>query len=141
MSNQTKTQNNVFVDIWTSLRALPLWVQIWTMFILAPINMASLFFLEQPLGKWVAFLAIIAMLPNIPLMLKDRGFSKVMGVPHTIPWTILVLMLIFFRPSGSAGYNVYLWLLLVINAISLPFDYTDSWQWFRGNRAVAGREA
>lgn len=136
MTNHQQTSNNVFKDIGESFLALPMWVKVWALLILTPINLVSLFFLNEPLGKWVAFLAIVAMVPNLPLMLRDRGFSTVMGIPHVIPWTILVIFLLFFRPEGSAAYNVYLWILLITDGISLPFDYTDSVKWFRGKRSV-----
>ena len=138
MSNQVNSQNNLPTDIWISFRALPTWVQVW-MLILVSVNFVSLFFLNQPMGRWIAFLAIFAMVPNLPLMLRDRGFGKVMALPHVIPWTILVVILLFFRPQGSVAYNAFLWILLIVDLISLGFDYTDAWQWFKGHREISGR--
>ncbi len=140
-ANQTtgKSQNNIFVDIWNSFRALPAWVQIWVAFILAPINMASLYFINEPSGLWIAFLANIGMMLNMPVMFKDRGFSKMMAIPHLIPWTILVIWLAFFRPVGGENYNTYLLVLLVVDVISLGFDYPDAIKWLKGDRKPAGR--
>ncbi len=126
-------------DIWSSFRALPAWVQIWVAFVLAPVNMATLLFINQPGGLLVAGLANLAMMLNMPVMLKERGFSKLMGLPHLIPWTILVYILAFNRPPADGLYDSFLTLLLVTNTVSLLFDYPDTLRWFRGDRAVAGR--
>jgi len=130
-------KGNVFVEIWNSFRATPGWVQIWMMVLLAPINMASLFFLDEPMGMLIAFLANIGMLLNIPVMFYDRGVSKLMSVPHLIPWTVIVVLIIFYRPEATGPYDTYLWILLVTNLISLAFDYVDSMKWFKGDRAIA----
>jgi len=139
MPASEKIQSNVFVEIWNSFRATPGWVQIWMVFILMPINMASVFFINEPMGLLIAFLANIAMLMNIPVMFYDRGVSKLMSTPHLIPWTILVILLIFFRPEATGLYNIFLWALLIINLISLAFDYVDALKWFKGDRAIASR--
>lgn len=128
-------------DIWNSFRALPAWVQIWVAFILAPVNMATLLFINQPGGLLVAGLANLAMMLNMPVMLRERGFSKLMGLPHLIPWTILVYILAFQRPAAEGLYDTFLTVLLITNTISLLFDYPDTLRWFQGDRAVAGRKA
>lgn len=135
----TETGNNILVDCWTSFRAMPAWVQIWVAFILMPINMASLFFISQPMGIWVALLANIAMMLNLPVMVMDRGFSKAMALPHLIPWTILVGILLFARPEAAGLYGTYLYVLLGTNIISLLFDFPDAVHWLHGDRKVAGR--
>jgi len=128
----------IFLDIWRSYRSLPLWVQIWVVGILVPVNSTALFFIFQPSGIWVAILAIGAMLPNIPIILYERGLSKMMALPHLIPWSILVLWLLIAMPQGSVAYGVFLWILLVVNAISLAFDIPDALKWREGDRRVAG---
>ena len=127
----------MLTDIWKSFRAMPVCVQIWVAFLLVPINMASVFFIDQPSGVWVAILAIGAMMLNIPVMLYDKGFSKLMAFPHLIPWTILVLWIAFARPIGTAGFDNYLSILLITNVISLGFDYPDALKWWKGDRRVA----
>lgn len=136
---QSQTNNGLIRELWHSFRSLPLWVQIWMAFVLVPVNIASLNYISQPAGIWIAFLANIAMLPNLPIIFYQRGFSKMLAFPHILPWTILVVWLLFARPEGSAGYGVYLWILLGTNLISLCFDYTDVVKWWRGERSVPGR--
>jgi len=129
----------MILEIWKSFRAMPLWVQVWVAFILVPVNMASLYFFNEPYGLWIAFLANIAMMLNLPVMLYDRGFSKLMAFPHLIPWTILVCWLLFARPEATGAYDTYLWVLLVVDVISLAFDYPDAVKWWRGDRRPAGK--
>jgi len=135
----SKVQSNVFVEIWNSFRATPGWVQVWMVFLLIPINMASLFFINEPKGMLIAFLANIGMLLNIPVMFYDRGMSKLMSIPHLLPWTVLVLLIIFRRPEATGLYSTFLWALLVVNLISLAFDYVDALKWLKGDRAIASR--
>jgi len=139
MSTDEKIRSNVIVEIWNSFRATPGWVQIWVALILMPINMASLFFLNEPMGILIAFLANIGMLMNIPVMFYDRGVSKLMSIPHLIPWTALVVLIVFFRPEATGLYSNFLWALLIINVISLVFDYVDALKWIKGDRAIASR--
>ena len=133
----TLQKQNIAMEIYGSFRALPGWVQIWVMFILMPINMFSLYFYNQPSGMLIAFLANIGMMLNLPVMIKDRGFSKMMALPHLIPWTILVAILVFNRPEASGLYATYLWILLGTNTISLLFDYPDAIKWLHGDRKPA----
>jgi hypothetical protein len=134
-----KAEQGLVMDIYTSFRSLPVWVQIWVMLILMPINMASLLFLFEPGGMLIAFLANIAMMLNLPVMLKDRGFSKRMALPHLIPWTILIAILVFAPPVAEGNYAIFLKVLLVTNIISLLFDFPDAVKWMRGDRTAAGR--
>lgn len=127
-------------DIWDSYRSMPVWVQIWAAFILAPINLASILFINQPSGVWIAILAIGAMIPNLPVVLYDRGFSKLMAFPHLLPWSILVIWIAFARPTGSAAFDTYLTVLLATNVISLIFDFPDAVKWWRGDRAASRPE-
>jgi len=62
-----------------------------------------------------------------------------MSIPHLIPCTVLVLLISFFWPVETGLYSLYLWGLLVINLISLAFDYVDAWKWIKGDRAIASR--
>ncbi len=123
--------------IWGSFRALPGWVQVWVAFILVPVNSAAILFVGQPGGVMIAFLAIIAMLPNIWVMVAERGLSNAMALPHLIPWTLLVVILIWFRPEATGAFAIYLWVLLAVDVISLAFDYPDAWRWWKGDREVA----
>ncbi|NKW71580.1 hypothetical protein HGD85_01035 [Rhodobacteraceae bacterium R_SAG10] len=129
------------MDIWKSLRSLPLWVQIWVMLVLVPVNMATLLFLDQPGGALTAALAIGALLPNAVLMYAQRGFSKATALSHLLLWTPLLVhlgLLLRGEHLVSGSYQNFLVALLVIDLASLAFDFPDAIKWWRGDRAVAG---
>lgn len=130
----------LILEIWRSFRALPLWVQIWVALILVPVNIASLWFFYETMGALIAVLAVGGMLPNLLIMAFDRGLSKAMALPHLAVWVPLVAFLIWIvqSPYAEGPYLTYLWLLLVVDGVSLAFDIPDAWKWLRGDRAIAG---
>jgi len=131
---------HLILDIWTSFRSLPGWVQIWVALILVPVNMAAIFFVGAPAGWIVAALAVGGMMPNLALMLAQRGWSKAMALSHIVLWTPLVVIIaIWLLPDAivQGGYRSFLWVLLVVNLISLAFDFVDSVKWWRGDRDIA----
>ncbi|WP_456389283.1 hypothetical protein [Profundibacter sp.] len=129
----------LIAEIWRSFRALPLWVQIWVALILVPVNLASSFFIYENMGLLVALLAIGGMTPNPVIMMFDRGVSKAMAIPHLVIWFPLVVFLIWIvqSPYIEGQYQAYLWLLLVVDGVSLAFDIPDTWKWAKGDRAIA----
>jgi len=130
----------MILDIWRSFRRLPLWVQLWVAGILVPVNMATLLFWSEPLGLWVAALAVGGMLPNMVILAVERGFSKAMAFPHILIWTPLLIVVIALLDDPaliSEGNWRFLWVLLGVNIISLGFDFTDGWKWWKGDREVA----
>lgn len=133
-------KTNLFADIWTSFRALPLWVVIWMMALLGPINMISLYFVSEPKGALVASLAWGGMLVSITTLIFHRGFTKLVSGGHVIFWMPLVLILIFARPVANGAYDTYLTILLLANLASLLFDTNDLRLWFGGDRQVLGHK-
>ena len=130
----------MFLDIWQSFRRMPLWVQIWVAVILVPVNAASIFFVTQPMGVWIAILAIGGMAPNLIVMAVERGFSRTMALPHVVIWTPLVILLVMMLTGAASlegGYRMFLILLLVVDVISLGFDYFDTVKWWKGVREIA----
>ncbi|MGK8236343.1 hypothetical protein ACLGGT_19565 [Roseovarius sp. MS2] len=125
-------------QIWQSYRRLPLWVQLWVALILVPVNAASLFFVTQPAGAWLALMAVGAMLCNGLLMLIERGFSKVMALPHILIWTpMLGLILWLLTQDITPTYRNYLVILLAVDVFSLILDVIDSRKWLSGDRKIA----
>lgn len=132
----------VLADIWNSFRVLPGWVQFWVAIILVPVNCASVLFLGQVSGLAVLVLALGGMMPNLVLMIAERGFSRAMSFSHLIFWIPLIFLVIWLitgKANISAGFRAYLYVLLVVDLISLMFDFSDSWKWLHGDRKVAGK--
>ncbi len=125
-------------DIWMSFRNLPLWVQIWMVFVLIPVNLAPLAFVDQPQGALIAALSVTGMALNIPIIRAARGMTKAMALPHLICWVPLVAIIIILLTDGtvlSPEYARFLLLLLVVDLISLAFDLNDSIVWLRERQA------
>lgn len=138
MTVTIKTGNNVFVDIWTSFCSMPLWVQVWMMFLLVPINGLSLFFIDQPIGELVAILALGGIVPNIAVLFYERGFSRLMALVHILPWSVLVIIVLINRPDVIEVYETYLLILAAINILSLAFDIPEAVQWLKGKKGTLG---
>ncbi len=128
----------MILEIWQSYRRLPLWVQLWVALILVPVNAASLLYITQPAGAWLALMAIGAMLCNGVLMLIERGFSKVMALPHVLIWTPMLGLILWLLSQDIAGsYRTYLVILLAVEVVSLILDLSDTRKWLSGDRTIA----
>lgn len=126
--------------IWGSFRRLPVGVQLWVAVVLVPVNAATLGFWSAPGGTLIAALAVGGMLPNIAIMLAERGVSRLMALPHVLIWTPLVIVVAGFladRALVGGVWRAWLTLLLAVDLVSLAFDWRDLWRWWRGDRAVA----
>lgn len=137
--------NSRLVQCWHSFSVLPLWVQIWVAGILVPVNALAFLMLDTWTGKLTAIAALFVVMTNIPIMLIERGMSKLMAIPHLIAWYPLVIALIVrlfstdsLQETGDLEWT-FMILVVVINGISLAFDTKDSIDWLRGNREVPGR--
>ncbi len=127
-------------EIWHSFRRLPVWVQLWVSLILVPVNLMPLAFLEAPQGMLVATLSVGGMAPNLLIMLRDRGFSRAMALPHLVFWVPLVFVisgLLSGAESLPGTYRQLLMVLLAVDLVSLAFDFPDAWKWWKGDRGAA----
>lgn len=128
------------VQITKSFFALPLWVVLWISLFLVTANFASLWFLHTTTGFWVALLGAGAILINLIIVWINRGFSRVLAIPHVILWVPLQIILIKSIPAldlASMEHTLCM-VVLWVNGISLLFDAADTWRWCRGERAIAG---
>ncbi len=115
---------------------MPNRMQIWVALILVPVNMAVVFFAFEPNGILIAALAIGGVMPNLAIMIYGRGLSKAMAIPYLFVWTPLVVIIWQTLDGAVAGFVSYLWIVLVIDLISLGFDYPDTLKWIKGGRAI-----
>lgn len=129
----------MILDIWRSFMRVPTSVAIWIFVILVPVNLLSLVFWDVPFGIWIAVLAIGGMMPNLFIMMKERGVSKLMSLPHVIVWTPLVILVAWVLATQELDSTtaMFLIVLLVVDVISLVFDYVDFFKWRRGDRSIA----
>ncbi len=121
-------------DIWLSFRSLPSWVQFWVGCILVPVNLFTLIFWQHPdSGLLIAALAVGGMLPNIGIMIAERGFAKSMAIPHLLLW-IPLLFIIAPKMGVQSVFSTFLLVLFVVDAISIVFDINDTREWFKSRR-------
>lgn len=132
------------LDCHHSFHALPLWVRLWVAGILIPVNVLPFFRLDTETGRWAALAALLVVATNLPIMLIERGMSRLMSVPHLIAWIPLLvwLLLRINTEPPLAGWEQALALALIaVNGLSLVFDLIDTLRWLRGERAVPGLAA
>lgn len=125
---------------WRSYRALPLWVQIWVGLCLVPVNMVPFFMLDTATGRAGALAIAAVAATNMPILIYERGMSRLLSIPHLVAWIPLWAWLAHRLYSGvpmSGAESVLAWALLIVNGISLVFDVLDSARWLHGAREVA----
>ena len=106
--------------------------------ILVPVNMIGLLFLDNEIGLWIAILGLAGMIPNLFVMYFEKAFSKTMALSHIIPWTALVIFLAIqlFRGKVPDSPIFYVsWVVIIVDTISLLFDYKESVEWFAERKA------
>jgi hypothetical protein len=128
-------------DCGVSFQALPAWVRAWVAGVLVPVNVLPFFFLGTPTGQVAAWAAVFVAATNVPIMLQQRGMSRLMSVPHLVAWFPLVAWLAL-RLAGtdplSPAEAALAWALVIVNSLSLVFDVIDSWRWLAGERDIPG---
>lgn len=125
-----------------SVAGLPTWVQVW-LTILVVTNMASLMYLDSPVGRYAAMAFAIVAAINVPIMVIQRGLTRFLSFPHFV-WIPLVLYLADqlwgASPLPPGSVRMYASTVFVVNAISLTFDFIEVVRWLKGGREVLGME-
>lgn len=125
-------------DIWASFRRIPVPVQAWVALWLVPVNLTTVLFAGEENGVLICVLALLGMAFNLPIMIKDRGLSALMAAPHIVFWTpMVVIASLTLFGDISAGFRVFLVVLLATDTASLVMDVRDLHQWRLGDRTVA----
>jgi len=121
---------------------MPMHLQLWVVALVGANIVAPLFFLQH----LEAQLTLAAGLLGLALMsaLTGRfGFSRIVGLGH-IAWLPLVVILLNSVGDTTASSPFGLWIrtVIVLDLISLAFDFVDAVRFYRGDRAemVAGLE-
>jgi hypothetical protein len=63
------------------------------------------------------------------------GFEKILGLGHIV-WVPLLVYVLLQLPAVEAFFKSYLVVLSVSIAISLAFDITDVWKYFRNRKST-----
>ncbi len=121
-----------------SFMRLPLWVRLWLVSILLPVNAAAFFMKDTPTGHRAARAAAFVAAVNGPTILIQRGWGKVLAVPHLVVWIPLLVFAArrLKEPGVPRRERVYATILLIVNGTSVIFDAVDAWRWLRGECGV-----
>jgi hypothetical protein len=128
-----------FLESHRSFMRLPLWVRLWVLLCLGGVNISAFFLTQFPIGYWAAWAAAFVFVINGAIILFQRGFSKLLALPHLIVWVPLLIYVIWRLSNHDVTWIEFSYglALLMINGLSVLFDTVDTWRWFKGEREVA----
>ena len=93
----------------------------------------------QRLDRIVVTAASIAVIVSMPLWHAQMGgYTRLVGLPHIVVWTPLVIYLYARRKQFISPWPVQ-WAiaaLMVTIVVSLGFDYADTVRYLLGDRAI-----
>lgn len=116
----------------------PSWLQIWLPILLAGGFVAPLVLLiwrqSRVIGA-IGFVASMGAAIGVDYMYKQMGYVKLLGLPHIILWTPLVIFMVLQlrRDDLPVWPRRIITFIIVILGISLVFDFVDVARYFLGN--------
>ena len=144
----TSIKNRVLLIV-KSWRALPLWVEIWVLYLFVA-NLLCVF-TSSPQSLAIAICGSFILVTNTIVVIVWAGFTKVMSFFHVIAWVPLEVYLglsVILSPIDDVwptqeielwSYNMFLVVIVFItNLISLGFDFLDCFKYIKGDRHVPG---
>ncbi len=120
----------------------PSWIQIWLL-ILSVTNLAAVIFaFFDRRAHWV-LTAMLAVMIVMPEMFDRFGYTRILGLTHVIFWTPLVIYLWRARQPDDLKTWVgrYLYLVIIVNGISLIIDYIDVARFLLGDTGTVNPAA
>ena len=105
----------------------PAWISVWV-FLLMLVNVASLWFWNEPLAKVVFVTFMLSAMLMMGLYSKF-GFEKILGLGHIL-WVPLLVYMLMTLPAANGDFKSYLIILSLSMAVSLVFDSIDVWKYF-----------
>ena len=120
----------------------PDWLSIWM-----PVLFAGAFILPLSLLIWkpTRIAAVVSVIASFlgafttNLLYAKMGYVKLLGLPHILFWTPLVIYLytVLRKPEVGKVPTVIITIVSIVILISLVFDYTDVIKYLLGDRAAA----
>ncbi len=119
-------------EFMAAMERQPMWVQIWVNF-LGAVNVAAILFVFKSRLSWIILGAIIFSLITISWLHSEYGYVRLLGLPHIIVWTPMLLYFWKVVPKFEPSLlKKYLYLVMGTNFISLVIDYVDVARYFLG---------
>ena len=116
----------------------PSWLRVWLPLLLLGGFVAPLILLiwrqTRVIGA-ISFATSLIAAVSIDFMYKQMGYVKLLGLPHIILWTPLIIYLAMQlrRDDLPMWPTRIIKFMVVILSISLAFDFTDALRYFLGN--------
>ncbi|MEO9864012.1 MAG: hypothetical protein ABJO29_10250 [Yoonia sp.] len=116
----------------------PSWLRVWLPLLMLGGFVAPVVLIFWSKTRMIGIISIVASLIAafaIDYMYKQMGYVKLLGLPHIIMWTPLIVYLIMQnrREDFPTWPKRILTFMIVIIGISLVFDYVDAVRYFLGN--------
>ena len=122
-----------------AMAAQPAWVSIWLNVLLVGAFILPLTLLIWRQSRLAGILTVPASVlagALVTWMYSAMGYVKLLGLPHVVIWTPLVIYLIAQarKPEMPVWPQRIIWVIVAVLLISLAFDYTDVTRYLLGNR-------
>ena len=115
----------------------PLWVIVWVNILMA-VNLAGIFFWQEPLAQ-VVFYTFMVTAVWMMVLYYTFGFERILGLGHVL-WLALVPYLLFALPDLQGPIYYYVLTTIVINSVSLVFDINDVRLYLSENKMDKGEK-
>jgi hypothetical protein len=119
----------------------PLWVQIWLNVLFAGAFVLPLALLIWAPSRRAGILTVLASIlagAGIFWLYAQLGYVRLLGLPHILIWTPLVVFLWgqSNRPNMPRAPRLILYTVMAVILVSLAFDYVDLARYILGDRAA-----
>lgn len=111
-----------------------LWIIVWVNILMA-VNLAGVFFWQQPVAQ-VVFYTFMVTAAFMMLLYYKFGFERILGLGHVL-WLLLVPYLVLEYSQLSGAISYYVLSVIIVNSISLLFDINDVYIYFSEKRKAA----
>jgi hypothetical protein len=120
-------------DMMSLIAQEPLWLKSWVYWMIFINSISILFAFTRNEAHWV-LTAWLANLLTMPMLFDAVGYVRLLGLPHIVFWTPLVIYLWMKRRSFSSTWaGRYLWVVMATNGASLVIDYIDVARYLAGD--------
>ncbi len=121
-----------------AIQTLPGWVGVWLLWLNVAVigSFVVLLFSRRTWRDAAAILAANAlMVPSMQWLYGQVGFVRLLGLPHVVFWTPLVIWLVWRLRTDreiSAPFRQVMWVLVASLCVSLAFDVVDVARYLAG---------
>ena len=122
-----------------AIATLPSWIGLWLNVLMLGGFILPVILLIWRESRWIAICALVAGVASaysVGEMFEMGGYTKLLGLPHILFYTPLVIVLWQNLMHGNMSNwpHRITWVVLLIICISLAFDYIDVLRFWAGDR-------